>query len=87
MLSTPPRRGAERAPTVHAMYGFFKFVMYLGVVAGLAGFLYPQFADHPALASVPADAQRWLSFGGLGLIVIGLVGRTATRPPDTVEWK
>lgn len=69
------------------MYGFFKFVMYLGVVAGITGFLYPQFADHPALAGVPADAQRWLSFGGLGLIVIGLVGRTATRPSDTVEWK
>jgi hypothetical protein len=69
------------------MYGFFKFILYLGVVAGAAGFFYPQFSDHPALAGVPAEAGRWLSFGGLGLIVLGLIGRTATWPPDTVEWK
>ena len=28
-----------------------------------------------------------LAFGGLGLIVVGLIGRSATRKPDTHEWK
>ena len=69
------------------MYGFFKFVLYLGVVAGIVGFLYPQVSDHPALASLPPESGRYLSFGGLGLIVLGLIGRTATKPPDTVTWE
>lgn len=73
------------------MYGFFKFVLYLGVVAGIAGFVLPQVADHPAVvgANLPPDAPKWLSYGGLGLIIIGLVGRTATRPSEseTAEWK
>jgi len=73
------------------MYGFFKFVLYLGVVAGFAGFVLPRVADHPAVAkaNLPPEAPQYLSFGGLGLIVIGLAGRMATRPSesDTAEWK
>jgi len=69
------------------MYAFFKFLLYFGVVAGIAGFLYPQYGDHPALAGAPPNTQWYLSFGGLGLVIIGLIGRSATRPPDTVEWK
>jgi hypothetical protein len=69
------------------MYGFFKFLLYLGVVAGIAGFLLPQFADHPSVAKLPPEAPTWLSYGGLGLVVIGLIGRMATRPPETSEWK
>ncbi len=71
------------------MYGLFKFVLYLGVVAGLAGFLLPRFADHPAVqdADLPPEAPRYLSFGGLGLVILGLVGRMATKPEDNSEWK
>ncbi|MCH9687575.1 MAG: hypothetical protein K0V04_39455 [Deltaproteobacteria bacterium] len=71
------------------MYGLFKFVMILGLLAGIAGFLWPQFSDHPAIvdAGLPPQTPQYLSFGGLGLIVLGLVGRSATRPPETVEWK
>ncbi|MCA9653084.1 MAG: hypothetical protein H6712_21940 [Myxococcales bacterium] len=73
------------------MYGFFKFLLYLGVAAGLAGFLLPRLADHPAVvdADLPPELPRWLSFGGLGLIVLGLVGRTATKPEPSqdAEWK
>lgn len=67
------------------MFTFFKFVMYLGVVASLAGFALPYFWDHPTLASLPPNTKDILSFGGLGLIVIGLIGRTATRK-NTSEW-
>lgn len=73
------------------MYGFFKFLLYLGVVAGIAGFVLPRVADHPAVvnANLPPEAPQWLSYGGLGLIVIALAGRMATRPSEseTAEWK
>jgi hypothetical protein len=71
------------------MYGFFKFLLYLGVVAGITGFVLPRVADHPAVvgANLPPEAPRYLGFGGLALVVIGLVGRMATRPPETAEWK
>ncbi len=69
------------------MYGVFKFLLYLGVVAGIAGFLWPQYSDHPSLASLPAETGRYLSFGGLGLVILGLIGRTATKPENDVEWK
>ncbi len=62
------------------MFGFFKFVMYLGVVMGLAGFALPYFYDAPWAEKLPPYTKEILSFGGLGLIVLGLVGRTATRP-------
>ena len=65
------------------MYGFFKFVMYFGVVMGLAGFAlgFPQFQESPFVASLPQPiTKNILSFGGLGLIVLGLLGRSATRP-------
>lgn len=65
------------------MFGFFKFVMYLGVVLGLAGFVMPYFHDLPVVANLPAMTKNILSFGGLGLIVLGLIGRTATRPSDS----
>lgn len=69
------------------MYGVFKFILYLGVVAGIAGLLWPQFGDHPALQGLPPQVPRYLSLGGLGLVVLGLIGRTATRPAPTSEWK
>jgi hypothetical protein len=74
------------------MYGFFKFLLILGVVAGIAGFVLPQVGDHPAVvkANLPVEAPQWLSYGGLALIVIGLAGRMATRPSEsekTAEWK
>ncbi len=73
------------------MYGFFKFVLYLGVVAGIAGFVLPRVADHPAVvdANLPPEAPKYLSYGGLALLIIGLAGRMATRPPEseTGEWK
>ena len=63
------------------MYGFFKFIMYFGVVMGLAGFWLPYFYDNPFVASLPQpETKNILSFGGLGLIVLGLIGRSATRP-------
>ena len=69
------------------MFGFFKFVMYLGVVMGLVGFAM-LYVKHPMLADLPPMTRQVLSFGGLGLIVIGLVGRQLTRPSDDkVEWK
>ena len=69
------------------MAGFFKFVLYLGVIAGLVGFAWPYLgAEVPALANMPPQAPRYLSFGGLGLIIIGLIGRSFTKT-ETVEWK
>jgi hypothetical protein len=62
------------------MFGFFKFIMYLGVAMGLLGFAIPYFYDQPFVAGLPEGTKDILSFGGLGLIVLGLVGRTATRP-------
>ncbi|MFO0633185.1 MAG: hypothetical protein U0168_10070 [Nannocystaceae bacterium] len=64
------------------MFAVFKFVMYTGVVMGLAGFAMPYLHDVPAIASLPPVTKQVLSFGGLGLIVVGLIGRTATRPSD-----
>ena len=69
------------------MFAVFKFILFLGVVAGFAGFFWPQLAEHPSLAGLPIETGRYLSFGGLGLIVLGLIGRSATRPPDTVTWE
>jgi len=72
------------------MYGFFKIVLYLGVVAGIAGFVLPRISDHPAVvdADLPPEAPRYLSIGGLALIILGFAGRLATRPPDEQgEWK
>jgi hypothetical protein len=68
------------------VFGVFKFLLYLGVVMGLAGFLMPYLSDVPAVAGLPSITKTILSFGGLGLIVIGLIGRTATRPEQS-EWK
>jgi hypothetical protein len=62
------------------MFGLFKFIMYTGVVLGLAGFALPYFYDAPFVQGLPAETKTYLSFGGLGLIVLGLIGRTATRP-------
>jgi hypothetical protein len=73
------------------MYGFFKFVLYLGVVASIAGFLLPRFADHPAVvgANLPVAAPQYLSYGGLALVILGFIGRMATKPSEseTAEWK
>jgi hypothetical protein len=66
------------------VFGFFKFLMYLGVVLGLAGFAMPYLADVPAIAGLPPVTKAILSFGGLGLIVVGLIGRTATRPDSSL---
>lgn len=68
------------------MSGFFKFVLYLGVAMALISFLLPMFAEEPWIAQVPPQTKRILSFGGLALIVLGLVGRTFTRREE-VEWK
>jgi hypothetical protein len=66
-------------------------VLYLGVLAGIAGFVLPRVADHPAVvdANLPPDTPKYLSYGGLVLILLGLVGRTATKPSEseTAEWK
>ncbi len=64
------------------MFAFFKFVMYTGVLLGLAGFAMPYLHEVPAIASLPPMTKNILSFAGLGLIVVGLIGRTATRPSD-----
>jgi hypothetical protein len=61
------------------MAGFFKFILYLGVAMGLLGFAMPYFYDVPFVQGLPLQTKNILSFGGLGLIVLGLVGRTATR--------
>lgn len=68
------------------MAGFFKFLLYLGVAMALLAFLMPMFADQPWTTALPADSKRILSFGGLALIVIALVGRSFTRREE-VEWK
>jgi len=74
-----------------AMYGFFKIVLYLGVVAGIVGFALPRISDHPAIvdANLPPMMPRYLSIGGLVLIVLGYAGRMATKPPasEEGEWK
>ncbi|MEX1365000.1 MAG: hypothetical protein AB1Z98_17865 [Nannocystaceae bacterium] len=73
------------------MYGFFKVMLYLGVVAGIAGFALPRLSDQPAIrdANLPPEAPMYLSFGGLGLIILGYAGRMATKPEPSSEgeWK
>ncbi len=64
------------------MFGFFKVVLYLGVLLGLAGFALPYLNGVPALANLPPITKNVLSFGGLALIAVGLIGRMATRPSD-----
>lgn len=70
----------------------FKFVLYLGVVVGLAGFAIGSFQNEAfvqrASEAVGSYAllKQILSFGGLGLIVLGLIGRSATRKTE-IEWK
>lgn len=70
----------------------FKFVLYLGVAAGLAGFALDSIQNESVVQDTAAAVgglgrlHQILSFGGLGLIVIGLVGRSATRKTE-VEWK
>jgi hypothetical protein len=74
------------------MSSVFKFLLYLGVAVGLVGFVLGSFQNEPivkeAAAAVGSYAllKQILSFGGLGLIVIGLIGRSATRKTE-VEWK
>jgi hypothetical protein len=62
------------------MFGLFKFIMYLGVAMGLLAFAMPAFYDQPFVQELPPNTKDILAFGGLGLAVLGLVGRTATRP-------
>ncbi len=74
------------------MASVFKFVLYLGVVVGLAGFAIGSFQNEDLVKQAAAAVggfdrlQQILSFGGLGLIVLGLIGRSATRKTE-VEWK
>ena len=74
------------------MSAVFKFVLYLGVVVSLAGFAIGSFQNEPIVEQA-ANAvgsytllKQILSFGGLGLIILGLIGRSATRKTE-VEWK
>jgi hypothetical protein len=61
------------------VYGFLKVVMYVGVAAGLVAFFFP--IDDDALGlRLPYSANNILAFGGLGLIVVGYVGRQLTKP-------
>lgn len=68
------------------MAGFFKFILYLGVVVGLLGFVMPMFVEQRWVAELPPQTKTYLSFGGLGLIMVGLIGRTFTRREE-VEWR
>ncbi len=62
------------------MFTFFKFLMYTGVVMGIAGFAMPYLHDVAPIAALPPLTKSVLSFGGLALIVVGLIGRTASQP-------
>lgn len=70
----------------------FKILLYLGVALGLAGFFLGSFQNESFVQDVAAavggydQLKQILSFGGVGLILVGLVGRTATRKTE-VEWK
>ncbi len=74
------------------MSAVFKFLLYLGVAVGLAGFALGSFQNEDLVKQAAAAVggyerlQQIHSFGGLGLIVIGLIGRSATRKTE-VEWK
>jgi hypothetical protein len=61
--------------------GFLKFIMYFGVAMGLVGYLYP-IDDARVGLDLPYRINQILSFGGLGLIVIGFIGRQVTKPED-----
>ena len=63
------------------MYGFLKLVMYLGVAMGLVAFVYP-IDDSRVGLDLPYRINDILAVGGLGLIVIGFIGRQVTKPED-----
>lgn len=63
------------------MRGFLKFIMYLGVAMGLVAYFYP-IDDSRVGLDLPYRLNQILAFGGLGLIVIGFVGRQITKPED-----
>jgi len=67
------------------MSGLFKFVLYLGVALGLAAYAMP-YIDHPMLRELPAESRTYLSYAGLGLIILGFVGRLFTKK-ETVTWE
>lgn len=71
----------------NAMAGMFRVLLYLGVLMGLAGYLHPYWPQSPALAQLPQELPLYLSYGGLGLILIGGVGRSLTRRPPEGEWR
>ena len=74
------------------MSSVFKFLLYLGVAVGLAGFAVGSFQNEDLVKEAAAAVggygrlRQIFSFGGLGLIIIGLIGRSATRKTE-VEWK
>ncbi|MEE9381929.1 MAG: hypothetical protein V3V08_00750 [Nannocystaceae bacterium] len=61
------------------MYGAFKFVMYGGVLVSLVPFV----TDVGALSfaqGLPYSPRELFSFGGLGLVVVGFLGRKFSAP-------
>jgi hypothetical protein len=58
-----------------------RWVRRAGVGLVLLGLILPMIGGDPEhLRDVPSAAPEHLGFGGFALIVVGLAGRSATRP-------
>ncbi|MEZ4384229.1 MAG: hypothetical protein R3A79_23045 [Nannocystaceae bacterium] len=63
------------------MRGLFTGILYFGAALLLAGFILPMLGTEPRfLDSVPSAAPEYLGYSGVALMIVGLAGRSATRP-------
>ncbi|MCA9636383.1 MAG: hypothetical protein KC420_10190 [Myxococcales bacterium] len=63
------------------MRDLFTFVLFLGAALLLIGFILPMLSyDSELVRSIPSEAPEYLGYTGMGLMVLGLAGRSATRP-------
>ena len=64
------------------MRDFLKLVMYAGGVVSIVAFALPYWGNQVGGLSIPVEYNRYLTFGGLAMVVIGYLGRRLTDSGD-----
>ncbi len=59
-----------------------KFVMYAGAIISIVAFALPYWDNKPGGVSIPIEYNRYLTWGGLAMVLIGYFGRRVTDPED-----